>query len=331
MNTKSKIVTSAADSCGQPSSIRSMDHLPSRDHKGAEYKESFMFSNRSSVSRGSALAIAALAAVACIGLAGTTTASTIIYQDTFTGSATAGTLNGATPNTVDTGGATWAAYTGSPGGWSDSGYSNSGTSSRLSASLPFTPVAGQIYTLSLGINVLQNFTNPSFQGFNNAGNYWGALGFMLNQNTSVGWDSGGTSPWLLSGMYAPTGGPNNGNNTNGAVWTGPGLVGGEGFGNPDITAGVNNYSIVLNTGSTLWTYQVYLTNSTYTNKLIGSSSVAPFSSNPTIVAVGFQNGMGAVQVSNFELTSSPVPEPATLGLVAVGGLGLLMLKRRKAV
>ena len=44
MNTQLNIVTSAADGCGQPLSIRSMDHLPSRDHKGAEYKESFMLS-----------------------------------------------------------------------------------------------------------------------------------------------------------------------------------------------------------------------------------------------------------------------------------------------
>ena len=69
MNTQLNIVTSAADGCGQPLSIRSMDHLPSRDHKGAEYKESFMLSNRSSVSRGYSSAVAALATAACIGLA----------------------------------------------------------------------------------------------------------------------------------------------------------------------------------------------------------------------------------------------------------------------
>ena len=77
MRNKSNIVTSAADGCGNPSSIRPMDHLPSRDHKGAEYKESFMFSNRSSVSRSSVLAIAAFAAVALIGLASIASASTI--------------------------------------------------------------------------------------------------------------------------------------------------------------------------------------------------------------------------------------------------------------
>ncbi|MGC9261842.1 MAG: PEP-CTERM sorting domain-containing protein, partial [Phycisphaerae bacterium] len=38
---------------------------------------------------------------------------------------------------------------------------------------------------------------------------------------------------------------------------------------------------------------------------------------------------GTVDVANVSLTA--VPEPATLGLVAAGGLGLLLLKRRKAV
>ena len=39
-----------------------------------------------------------------------------------------------------------------------------------------------------------------------------------------------------------------------------------------------------------------------------------------------------VRISNASLAeTAPVPEPATLGLVALGGLGLLLLKRRKAV
>jgi hypothetical protein len=41
------------------------------------------------------------------------------------------------------------------------------------------------------------------------------------------------------------------------------------------------------------------------------------------------SGDNTVDVSNVSL--NPVPEPATLGLVALGGMGLLLLKRRKAV
>ena len=63
MRNKSSIVTSAADGCGKPSSIRTMDKSPSRDHKGAEYKESFMLSNCLSISRGCSLAVAARAVV----------------------------------------------------------------------------------------------------------------------------------------------------------------------------------------------------------------------------------------------------------------------------
>ena len=41
---------------------------------------------------------------------------------------------------------------------------------------------------------------------------------------------------------------------------------------------------------------------------------------------------GTLYLDNVSVTGlSPVPEPATLGLFALGGLGLLLLKRRKAV
>ena len=85
MNSKSNIVISAADGCGKPSSIRSMDNLPSRDHKGAEYKESFMFSNRSTISRGCSLAAAALAATALVGMAASagTAQAEVIYGVQF--------------------------------------------------------------------------------------------------------------------------------------------------------------------------------------------------------------------------------------------------------
>ena len=88
MNSKSNIVTSAADGCGQPSSIRTMDNLPSRNHKGAEYKESFMFSSRSSVSRGYSLAakvaIAGAVVAAMLGMVAFAAANTVCTPIGFT-------------------------------------------------------------------------------------------------------------------------------------------------------------------------------------------------------------------------------------------------------
>ena len=311
MNTQLNIVTSAADGCGQPLSIRSMDHLPSRDHKGAEYKESFMLSNRSSVSRGYSSAVAALATAACIGLASTASAGTI-YQDSFTGSATPGTLNGAAP-TVGPVGATWTANSSSSYGWADNGIETSPSNaptSRQNAYLPFTPSSGQIYTLSAGIAVTAKLDSSSDS------NHWVALGFITNPTTGTGYDVSGASPWVLSAY----------NGASGAVFTGPGTAGGTGFAN---TAGVNDYSIVLNTGSSAWTYQVYQTNSSVTNLLLTPTPITV--ATEAISAVGIEQGFGNVQVSNFSLTSSPapVPEPATLGLFAIGGAGLLLAARKR--
>jgi hypothetical protein len=50
----------------------------------------------------------------------------------------------------------------------------------------------------------------------------------------------------------------------------------------------------------------------------------------------FTSGIGGIgesgndYYSNFSDTYTPVPEPATLGLVMAGGLGLLLLKRRQS-
>ncbi len=318
MNTQKSIILSAADSCSQPSSIRSMDHLPSRDHKGAEYKESFMFSNRSSVTRSCSIAAATLAVVACLGLASTASAA-IIYQDNFSGNSNLGTLNGSAP-TVDNGTSkTWTASSSSSYGWSDSGYglTSNGNTARQNAYLSFTPVNGQIYTLSAGLDLTSE--GPVAGGQPDSG-YWLAIGFITTPTLNTGYDNNYASPWALSRYNA----------SGGSFFVGPGVNnGGASFTN---TAGINNIAIVLNTGTSLWSYQVYLTNSSVTHELVASSATAgAFKSNPAITAVGIEDGYGVAQVSNFELTSSPVPEPATLGLVAVGGLGLLFLRRRKAV
>ena len=316
MRNKTSIVTSAADGCGQPSSIRSMDNLPSRDHKGAEYKESFMFSNRSSVSHGSALAIAAFATVALVGLAGTVSASvvTTIYSESFGGAPTTTPLAGTAP-TVDNGtSSTWTATS----GISDSGYTNNSTAIGY---LSFTPISGNIYTLS---------ANLAGSGTPNNG-AWLSLGFLITPTTSgnVRFDGSGSGTenavdWVL--LYTP------GSSTvNGSLFEGPGTsAGGANYyvGNDQNSSGLDtgDFSIVLNTAGTpsAWTAKIFDNGTAISGNLSVPSGI-------TAVGIGNDGTVSAGQFSNFSLTSSPVPEPATLGLVAIGGLGLLLLKRRKAV
>jgi hypothetical protein len=326
MSNKFNIVTSAADGCGKPSSIRTMDHLPSRDHKGAEYKESFMLSNRSSITHSCSIVAAAFAAVACLGLTSTASASTIIYQDTFSGGSNSTTLNGAVPTTDNGPSTTWTANTYPV--WSDSGYTNytldQSGKTRDSAYLGFTPTSGQIYTLSATLTITSvdnsngasnDFLDIGFPGNIQAGT--NSLGGTSTLNT--GWDWPAyisnvyASPWVL---LRGSGG--------GSYYTGPETNGGGSLSSTAAIGSANDVAIILNTGASAWTYQVF-------DNATAVSPIVTFATNPTMTAIGLQNAGVIGTVGNFELTSSPIPEPATLGLVAVGGLGLLLLKRRKVV
>ncbi len=266
--------------------------------------------------------------VVSAGLAGTASAQ-IIYQDSFAGSNSTP-LNGSTL-TVDNGpSATWTANTYTV--WADSGYTNynldQSTKTRDSAFLGFTPSSGQVYTLSATITLVSG--DPA-SGTSTSNQYdWLGVGFLSGissgtntlGNTSLlntGWDWGSNispldvNPWARVELGG-----------GGIYVTGPYANGATRFSTPGTGNITNTLAITLNTGSAAWTYQVF-------DNGTAVSPIVTYSTNPTVTAVGLQNAGVIGTVSNFALTSSPVPEPTTLGLVGVGTLGLLLIGRKRKV
>ena len=227
-----------------------------------------------------ALAVGAIFGTFGAGMAAPAAAAAkVIYQDNFTGSSTTP-LNGAKPTTDNGLSSTWTASS----VWKDSGHANGTAAPRQNAYLSFTPANGKIYTLSASLDSTSAASN---------GNGWVALGFTPTPTLSTAYDTNGASgasPWVLQGQSG-----------SGTYFTGPGAASG---GNFVSNVGVADVSIVLNTGTSPWSYQVYLANSSVTNKLVGHGS---FTTNPAIKAVGLEDGGGTVRVSNFSLTSSPAP------------------------
>ena len=237
-----------------------------------------------------------LAALAGLALAAGSAQAATIYSETFNDPTGTIKLNGTEPD--DTTGATkWAAST----NWNKDGSVDASAANDDNAFLAFTPVAGQIYTLTATLN------QPT-------GDSWAAIGFTENADTTTTGDSdfwrntpAATAPWVL---YRAADG-------NVDSFLGP-LTGGtldEGNHPGGITM-----SIVLNTEAAAWTAEWF----------VGASSVRSetFGSNPTginYVGLGREGGTD-VTFSNFSLTS--VPEPSTTALIGLGGLALI-LRRRK--
>lgn len=288
--------------------------------------KSFPISHGSSLVAKAAIVPIAIGTLAMLGMtAGAVSASNIIYQDSFPGTATTS-LNGAAP-TIDYGtSTTWTANTYAV--WSDSGYTNytldQSGKTRDSAYLGFTPTSGQVYTLSATLTITSvdpgpgasnDFLDIGFPGNIQAGT--NSLGGTSTLNTGWDWPASISnvyaSPWVL---LRGSGG--------GSYVTGPNTTGIVSLSSAAAIGSANNIAITLNTGASAWTYQVFDNGNPV-------SPVVTFTTNPTITAIGLQNAGVIGTVSNFELTSSPVPEPASLALFAVGGLGLLLLKRRKTV
>ena len=241
-------------------------------------------------------------------------AETIIYQDDFNGlSGTS--LSGTTPD-VSLNGEKWSAST----------YNAAGSittvvgAGNANAWLPFTlnnTNSGAIYTLSADVNVA-------------TASKWIALGFYGGSGTpAISGGSGATGNFLsgmntvsmisfaraASGDTASAKGYLGPQNTK-VTW-GPTSV-------SDTSTDMKNVTIVLNTSTNLWSVAWYIDGISY-----GS---AVYTSNPSITYVGF--GVGSTSgvsaaIDNFSLTSTVVPEPSAMGVLASGAFGILAYAWRK--
>jgi len=220
-------------------------------------------------------------------------AATVIYQDDFSGLATSN-LNGTTP---DVGANNWVASTDIKANGSAL------TSNERAAYLPFAPVAGFIYTATIGVDFVSSgsgtgslqfaFANTSSISVHPAGNSGGSGQLFIRQNGSgVSRSNHGTD------ILAQANGTYN-------LATPP----------------IDVFTMTLNTTGSAWTYQGAI-NGTNVGNLF------TYTTNPTITQIAFGGngtGGGTGTFSNFSLTS--VPEPSTGLLALLGGLFLLRRKR----
>ena len=99
------------------------------------------------------------------------------------------------------------------------------------------------------------------------------------------------------------------------------------FGVLQLVNGVTDTGTVLNsvtyTSSTTWPYAFEDVNLSYTT---GSA----VSGDLTLVLGSAAPGNDSIGFNNVRLTATAVPEPAALGLFAVGGMGLLLVGRKRA-
>ena len=302
MRNKSSIVTSAADGCGNPSSIRSMDNSPSRDHKGADYKESFMFSNRSSVSRGNTLAATALAVAGLAMLSAGIASASVIVGVNFT-------TQSDTLSPTDTAGVV-----------AQENFNNIAlpTSTPLGAALVFTAADSNLLDSSgntSGIGLTATFGNNYFSSTSTTT----PNGILLDDIFKTGPTAPGTGSVTLSNIPA--------GDYNLLVYTTNDMSGQNG----NYTVGNTTFYITDQQGSA---YNGNFVQATNTNpsgtpdvgNYIEFMDISPTSGTINLTVAGANGGNAGV--AGLQLES--VPEPATLGLVMTGGLGLLLLRRRRA-
>jgi len=238
-----------------------------------------------------------------------------IYEDTFSGLGSTS-LNGAAPTTRP-GSETWAFNNATAlNGFRANGdaiATGGGANGQISALLPFSPLAGSKYQLSGRISL----TTATGQ--------WVGLGFSDALTTADG----------TSGLFAFSA-------LNGISWALHGDTGAnslQAFAGPDTanlvanTFSVNptDLRIVFDTTGAQWTTTYFATSANLNGGLetqIGNTFA--YAVNPTVLGVGFTKGqdVGGI-IDNFKLEVEVVPEPTSLALGLLGGLSLLVARRRR--
>ena len=331
MNTKSSIVTSAADGCGNPSSIRSMDNSNS---SGIQHKEFHMFTKRISVSHIFSLAAAVAAAgTAYIGLPAAH-ANLLAYEpfNYAVGSSLAG-QTPASPGGGFTGGWTTPGGTAtinsgsliassSYGGYATSAPSLASTgnsvaitgggpnTANINLASPITATAASPIWYSFLVNPTQNWSvltlAPANICFGASSGNWsiGVIGTSVGQVNS-GTATSGTSYLVVLEDQGPT---TTGGKDTLSLWVDP---------NPGATApselGVANGAPIL----------------TDPNLTVGTVTQLQLATGQSGVFDELRIGTSYADVTPVTLTS--VPDPATLCLFAIGGLGLIAMRYRKTM
>jgi hypothetical protein len=263
-----------------------------------------------------------LAGAAVLALAiQTTTAQTTVYRETFGGNSSTD-LNGTSLDVASgyaggAAGATWQAG----GNWNKDGvYSydlSPGSYSGGCALLPFTPLSGYTYTLSIDNPVIYTAGNKTA---------WNGVGFT--SGTPSDWTDSAATAASTSEWPNPVywgllryGGP-----STDASFSGPSTAGGVG----STTVDAGHLAITLDTSAADWTVTWSFDNgaSTRTETILAADI-------PTINYVGINatassswGGHAGQAVGNFLLTATPVPEPASLAVIGLGALALVARRRR---